>query len=824
MSRFYKPSQTPLIDYSYNVPIEYINAGLQGRQMQYDKADAELAQLEALKASIQTLPDEVGGQYIGDKTAGKALAAKYDSLVSDAVSKYDGDLSKISGELRKIKAEAAKDFGPNGVATALAGRVSEYSKTQAENKKRYEENKLNDADLYLSTQGLNPFDDGQGGFNSSLGMRGFGDREDYNVKALEFIKNVAEQQGTDFIRYDPKNPESMYGYVVEKTQKGKQFMDELQQYMQNIPGFSSSMQRDLEYANLNPDVKARYDEAVTKYRMEGVLQVDTEIAKYKEMLKNPKAFGATTQQINDAISQLEQKKDIIGNPSNPNYFSDDDLKQNLYIQEKTRPFEKMEYLNPTYDLEQDWVTKANYEHSLALDRMKKQQEITEAANRTTFIGNGVIQPNQIAQELSDLPDNIKKTEEQISTNRKTLEEINNKMLAVVNPRDAILNPSKYQVDVANRQQQELKIQEVMTGVFNATQKGERDKFMSTLPAQERAWVENYYNDYIATSMQLADNVVQKQQFEALKEAYFPEAVKKTQAFNDAYAQYSAKYSAKNPYNDRYANPKSRLQYEEDKLSQSEFYAMLLSQDNIPGIKDNESTRKSILKEAGIEDEGIITKIAWNANLDKQIIKPATQIINASGLGSFQTTDGSNAGEIANKHFGNEAYTVSVVPGISPSGSLDNVLQVTLTPVDKNSKTKPLPLAINPGDENAPVFIDMFKDIYQDGIAKGDQTLIDLGALGTFANTFKGQTTMPLSTSTSAKGLPIKMSVGINNVVMQPTENRVNGVQKYKVYFVDENGMPIKDNKGNVSYLTDVNGVVQKDIMGMFTELGKELLK
>ena len=65
------------------------------------------------------------------------------------MSKYDGDLSKISGELRKIKAEAAKDFGPNGVATALAGRVSEYSKTQAENKKRYEENKLNDADLYF---------------------------------------------------------------------------------------------------------------------------------------------------------------------------------------------------------------------------------------------------------------------------------------------------------------------------------------------------------------------------------------------------------------------------------------------------------------------------------------------------------------------------------------------------------------------------------------------------------------------------------------------------------------------------------------------------
>ena len=69
-----------------------------------------------------------------------------------------------------------------------------------------------------------------------------------------------------------------------------------------------------------------------------------------------------------------------------------------------------------------------------------------------------------------------------------------------------------------------------------------------------------------------------------------------------------------------------------------------------------------------------------------------------------------------------------------------------------------------------------------------------------------------------------MSVGINNVVLQPTENRVNGVQKYKVYFVDESGMPIKDNKGDVSYLTDVNGIMQKDIMGMFTELGKELLK
>ena len=56
MSRFYKPSQTPLIDYSYNVPIEYINAGLQGRQMRYDKADAELAKLRATAKPVAEDP------------------------------------------------------------------------------------------------------------------------------------------------------------------------------------------------------------------------------------------------------------------------------------------------------------------------------------------------------------------------------------------------------------------------------------------------------------------------------------------------------------------------------------------------------------------------------------------------------------------------------------------------------------------------------------------------------------------------------------------------------------------------------------------------
>lgn len=823
MSRFFKTSGIPLIDYSYDVPLAAIAAGLEGRQEAYNQTEGALDEFNALRESIKTLPDEINGQYIGDTAAGKELMSKYDNMINTAISKYDGDLSKMSGELRKIKAEAAKDFGSSGAATALQGRYEEYYKNIGELQKRREENKLNDADMYLATQGLNPFKTGED-INTSLGMKNFSNREDYNKAALEYISKIPEEKRTQFLRYDPSNPESMYGYIVEKTEEGKQFMAGLQKYLQNLPGFSSAMQRDLQYIELNPELKKANDEKLLKYRLENIQKINTDILKYQEMLKNPKAYGSTTEEINQIISMLSQNKDLLGDASNPEYLKDDVLNQHLYIQEKTNPFSEMEYKNTTYDLEQDWVTRANYEHSLALDRMKKQKELEEAANRTTFIGNGVIQENQITQELSDLPENIKKTEEQININRASLSEINDKMLTKPNPRDAVLNPGKYAIDVKNRKEQEASLQKVMTGRFNAIQNGNVQEYDAKLSGAQKQWVDTYYNDYIRTSMDLANNVVQKKQFEALSEQYFPKEVRETAAFNDAYQKYVNKYVAANPYNDRYSDPKARLKYAESQLSESEFYSKLMGEDKIPGIKDNKETRKSILNEAGIEDGGIQTKLAWNANLEKSIVQPASKIINASTLGSFNTTGGSNAGVIASDYFKGEPYTISVMPAISPSGSLDNVLQVVLTPTNKDSGKAPLPLAINPGEENAPVFTDMFTDIYKDGVAKGDQTLTNYGALGIFANTFRGQTTMALAEAAADKGLPIEMQVGVNTVVFSPTENTINGVRKYRAYFKDETGAPILNEKGEIAYFKDVNGFIQKDIMGMFTEVGKKIIK
>lgn len=320
MSRFYKPSQTPLIDYSYNVPIEYINAGLQGRQMQYDKADAELAQLEALKASIQTLPDEVGGQYIGDKTAGKALASKYDSLVSDAVSKYDGDLSKISGELRKIKAEAAKDFGPNGVATALAGRLSEYSTELSKNKTRVEKGELNQGDEQYAFSNLKAFDDGQGGFNSSLGTEALVNRADLDALIPKFMKAAIKD------RKDVKWSKSADGrYLIKNTVTGvteQDLTESLNAYLESIPEYQSWKKRDTaSIYNLlekSPTDNPYYQFASDKLD-EQKLNVHTKLEEIDKALENKK--------INES-RKLELQKDKENYQSlleKLNTYTDEDL-------------------------------------------------------------------------------------------------------------------------------------------------------------------------------------------------------------------------------------------------------------------------------------------------------------------------------------------------------------------------------------------------------------------------------------------------------------------------------------------------------------------
>lgn len=798
MSRFFRTSQTPIVDYGYQAPIEIIAGAMDARQQSYD---TNKALWEQQIQAIEDTPYLKKG--LGDEDAYKQLQTKYQTLIDEAST--NPDFSQMGSQLDYLKREVSKDFGINGVATGLKSRHDEYYTALKELRDRREKNLINDADLYLAEQNLNKFYN-ESGEISGLGMQSFSDRPEVGKYALEFIAKVPEEKRDRFLKYDPKNPNSMYGYIVKETEEGKQFMNELQQYLLTIPGFQSAMARDLKYDNLiNSDVVLQDD---LKDRMQMISSIDNQILKLEEMKKNPKAFGTTVEEINQAINEFKNQKDSYDNPNSQDYVSNESLQMQRYLNKQVAPFSAMEYKNITRDLEADWIVKANYEHALALERQKKAKELEEAANRATFIANGQITENQIAGELSKLPENIAKADSQIQDANSKIQDIYTKGGGPsANIRMKFTNPEEYNKQVEKEKAGKQKVDGLMLGRYQAAQTGKLAEYDASLTGEDREFVQSYYDDFILAKENAATAYVQKANFEKLQEAYFPEEIKTSSGFTKAYNQYLSSVGSQSASNTAAGAGYVDVTRLKVRMSKEEFYAKLLNNEEIPGVKNTKQTKEAILKEAGITDLGLETKLIWNKNLDKNIIQPANKLINQSNIGNYTTIGGVNAGELALDHFGNEEYTTTALPVVSPTGNMQNALQLTLT--SKSGKT--LSLVVDPGQENAPVFQDMFMNIYQDGKAKGDRTLMDYGALGVFSNTFSGQTSMALSKAAENKGesIPLVYNGQIINIVPHV---KVGDEWRYRtkigdVYMTDENDSPI-----------------QGDIMKMFTEIGKQLME
>lgn len=794
MSRFFRTSGTPIVEYGYQYPVEIIAAALENRQGAYDKNKADW------EAQIQAIEDtpylKLG---LGDEQAYAELKSKYDKLINEVP--VDADYSRINSQLNSLKREINSDFGANGVGSGLRGRYDEYYTGLKELDKRREKNLLTDEDIFLAKQKLNKFYNENNEINS-IGLQNFSDRVDVGKYALEFISKVPEEKRDRFLRYDPKNPNSMYGYIVKETEEGKQFINELQQYLMTIPGFKSGMSRDIEYRNLTQgDIEAQNN---LKDRMEIISSIDNQILKMEEMKKNPKAFGTTIKEIEEGINEFNIMKQSYDDPKSQNYIKDENIQAERYLKEQVAPFTGMEYKNITRDLETDWIVKANYEHTLALDRQKKAKELEEAANRTTFIANGQITPNQVASELVKLPEHIAKADETIKKENATVQNIYSKAGAIqANIRMKFTNPAEYEKQVAAQKEVETKVDNLMDGRYIAEQNGTTADYYKTLSVEDKEFVQTYYNSFVLARQAAADAYVQKQNFEQLQEAYFPKEVKQTESFNKAYNKYSNEV---NTLAYDHESKKINQSILKSKMSKEAFYAAILAGEKIPGITNIERTKEEILKEAGITDEGLVTKLAWSKNLDKSIVEPANKLINKNNIGNFETIGGANAGQLATEYFGDEGYTVSALPVISPTGNMQNALQLNL----KSTSGKTLNLVVDPGNENAPVFMDMFADMYRDGKAKGDKTLMEYGALGIFSNTFSGQTSMAISKAADDKGKPI--SLVYNGQVISITP---------KVQIADEwqyraaiNGKELERN----------NSPIQGDITKIFTEIGVELME
>jgi len=816
MSRYFSTSRNYTgIDYGSQVPIEAIAGALAGRQKSYDDNAASIDKFNAYRQSVKHLTGKIG-EELGDVEAAKQLSNKYDELINTAIEKHDEDYSKIQGSIRQIKSEAVKDFGPNGIATALENRYTEYNTGITALQKRQEENKLNDADMYLSTQGLNKL--GEEGNYNSLNMRSFSDRPDINDKALKFIQNAAKEKSTIFTKSN--EPGGMYGYIIKDDVERKKFMNELQSYLTTIPGFNSMMQRDLEYQKAIPELNEGLNEETLRSRMDGIKEVDLQLSQFQEMLKNPKDYNTSTEEINKMIGLFTDLKSTIDDPSNSKYVSDEELEVRNYIKQKTQSFSAMEYENHEQSLTTDWVQKAYLNDKLTRKRDSDKKALEDAAARIPFLGSGNIDPLQIKTELANLPENIKKAGQLITDAQSTMSDIYNLALGPVNgldARNAVLNPSIAKEEIKNRQTEENNFSNIMKGMYNAVQMDQEaiqqnkvpeavDKYNASLPENQQAWITNYYNPYMVAANDLASSVVQKSSLESLQEAYFPKEVRETQAFNQAYNKYNQKLLIEAYDVDTRKTDQSILN---SIMTRSEFYVSLLSEDNLPGVKDNKKLRGEILKEAGIEDIGFNTTLAWSPAIKKQIIDKATPVINAATLGSFETNGGGNAGVMADEYFGGTGqYTITnILPSITPSANLDNVLQVVLQ--DKNGTKADLPILINPGDQNDQLFMSVIDDVHLVAVEQGNTTLIDYTNLMTFANKFKGQTKMAYAQAGALKGETINLYLGDNTIELRPQNIiEIKGVktQMYNGYITDKNG-------------ETTTMKATGDINKMFTEIG-----
>lgn len=234
MSRFFRTSGTPIVDYGYQYPIEVIAGALQARQGAYDvnKADWE-KQIQA----IEDTPYLKLG--LGDEEAYAELKSKYEKMINEVP--VDADYSRINSQLNSLKREINSDFGINGVGSALRNRYNEFGQFQSEFKDNVLKNNYKPEDYERFASNFNKFKDDSGEI-SSLGVPTIGYRPEYDSKITNYIDKILKDETDVNIVKDPS------GRYFIKTKEGgireQRLNNALNAYIESIPGHKDWRQWD----------------------------------------------------------------------------------------------------------------------------------------------------------------------------------------------------------------------------------------------------------------------------------------------------------------------------------------------------------------------------------------------------------------------------------------------------------------------------------------------------------------------------------------------------------------------------------------------------
>lgn len=468
MSRFFRTSQTPIVDYGEQYPIEAIAMGLAGRQQSYNINKAEW---EAKLQAIEDTPYLKLG--LGDEQAHEELMNKYQKLIDESSS--NSDFSQMGSQLEFIKREIKKDFGINGVASALKNRYTEGATFSEDFKKRVEGSELYAEDQGMFTSQFKKFYNDNGEINS-LGVPTIENRPDYQKKISDWMKSTLKDR-TDVELY--KTPDGKYWITNKYTGVREQDLtNSLNSFLETIPGHQQWRKRDMgEYykslynedgtINSSSPLYTKAADEMAALELDLISNIEKSNAVINDKKSTPQMIGEEQRNLKAYQAQLEDLRS--GNKESKILNSADQMIRSSYNQKFIDPYmARANYGLSNQEIKADDYYKLNYEHSL---RLKEIDDKNKTELNRILPKPGMITP--VSQS------DIEETAIKIQQNKKEVEgRYNNDNLKIFQELSKV-NP---------------KLQEVLAEYNSTTDYRRRQELQSQINNSVHGWMNDYINN------------------------------------------------------------------------------------------------------------------------------------------------------------------------------------------------------------------------------------------------------------------------------------------------------------------------------------------